>query len=212
MSNETVRVLLVVVVSYLLGSIPTAYIVGRMKHINIFETGSGNMGGTNVIRAVGTGWGIGVLVFDTLKGIVAILISRLILSENTAAATTIAAIVVIIGHNWSLFATLITGSLRGGKGAATAFGTLLMMAPIPVILGVSLVGGAVIASTRYVSLGVLFMVAVATTWMFILVSQEQIPHEYMYYILIVTAMILYRFRENIQRLLAGKERRLGERA
>ncbi|MBC7812525.1 MAG: glycerol-3-phosphate acyltransferase [Burkholderiales bacterium] len=212
MSDETVRVLLVVVVSYLLGSIPTAYIVGRIKHINIFETGSGNMGGTNVIRAVGTGWGIGVLVFDTLKGIIAILISRLILSENTAAATTIAAIVVIIGHNWSLFATMITGSLRGGKGAATAFGTLLMMAPIPVILGVSLVGGAVIAVTRYVSLGVLFMVGVATTWMFVLVSQQQIPGEYMYYILIVTAMILYRFRQNIQRLLAGTERRLGERA
>jgi glycerol-3-phosphate acyltransferase PlsY len=89
---------------------------------------------------------------------------------------------------------------------------MLMMAPIQVIVGVSVLGGFVIALTRYVSLAVLAMFGLFTLWMLILIGQRLLPVEYVYYALLVTAMMLYRFRENIQRLIAGKERRLGERA
>ena len=211
-SDDTLRVLLVIMFSYLLGSIPTAYLVAKAKGINIFEVGSGNMGATNVMRALGFGWGLFVWFCDSLKGIVAILLATLLLPDNPGTATAIAATVAVIGHNWSLFALLFTGTLRGGKGAAIWFGTMLVMAPFQVIAGMCLLGGLIIAGTRYVSLAVLGMFALSTLWVIVLIGQHEMHIEYMFYFLTVTAMILYRFRENIQRLLAGTERRLGEGA
>lgn len=211
MASELVRVVLVVVISYLLGSIPTGYLVGRLRNVNIFEVGSGNMGATNVIRAAGFGWGLLVWFFDSTKGILAILIARQIMPESAVTASVLAAIIAIIGHNWSLFATLLTGTLRGGKGAATAFGTLLLFLPLQLIAVMLLLAGAIIALTRYVSLGVLMMFGLAVAWVFLMVSQRIMPFEYLLYMLAISALILLRFRENIQRILAGTERRFGER-
>jgi acyl phosphate:glycerol-3-phosphate acyltransferase len=207
---DSFRVLLVIVFSYLLGSIPTAYLVAKLKGVNIFEVGSGNMGATNVIRVMGFWWGMFVWFWDSVKGIVAILLATLLLPGNVAAATAIAATVAVIGHNWSLFASMFTGTLRGGKGAAIWFGTMLVMAPFQVIAGMCLLGGLIIAATRYVSLAVLGMFTLSTLWVIVLIGQREMPLEYSFYFLTVTAMILYRFRENIQRLLAGTERRIGE--
>ncbi|NWG15688.1 MAG: glycerol-3-phosphate acyltransferase [Chloroflexi bacterium] len=209
--EEILKIVLIVVLSYLLGSMPTAYLIALHKGVNIFEVGSGNMGATNVLRAMGFWWGITVWAFDSLKGIAAIILSNLIVPDHTAAVTVISATVAVVGHNWSLFATLITGTLRGGKGAAIWFGTMLVMAPIQVVVGMSVLGGFVIALTRYVSLAVLAMFGLSTLWMLVLIGQRQLPTEYTVYALLVTVMMLYRFRENIQRLLAGTERRLGER-
>jgi glycerol-3-phosphate acyltransferase PlsY len=208
--NETLRIALVIIISYLLGSIPTAYIVAKTKGLNIFEVGSGNMGATNVIRAIGFWWGILVWAFDSLKGVLAIVIANQLLPDNPATATALAATVAVIGHNWSLFAKMITGTLRGGKGAAIWFGTMLVMAPFQVIAGMCLLGGLVIAATRYVSLAVLSMLILSIVWVVLLVRQGEIPYQYTFYFMTVTVVVLYRFRENIQRLLAGKERRLGE--
>lgn len=221
MDNELLHVILIVVISYLLGSLPTAYIIGRFRNVNIFDVGSGNMGGTNVIRAVGLGWGLSVVVFDISKGIIAILIARQILPGSPSTATTIAAIVAIIGHNWSLFATLLTATMhngrlyatiRGGKGAATAFGTLLMIAPAQVILVMTIAGGLIVALTRYVSLGVLVPFGIGMVWLLVLVARKEMDQVFMIYSLTVMALLLLRFRGNIQRLIEGKERRLGERA
>ncbi len=212
MNFDIVRILMIVIVSYLLGSLPTAYLIGRLKRVNIFEVGSGNMGSTNVARAMGCGYGIIVALGDIFKGIAAIVIARSILPDNLILATVLSAIVVIVGHNWSLFVALITGTLRGGKGAATAFGTMLMIAPFQVIAVVCLVGALLVALTRYVSLGVLGMLTIAVLWMMILVGQHTLSWEYAIYTLFVAAIMLWRFRSNIQRLLAGTERRLGERA
>jgi glycerol-3-phosphate acyltransferase PlsY len=220
-STETLNVILVVVVSYLLGSLPTAYLIGRLKNVNIFDIGSGNMGATNVIRAVGFGWGVSVWFFDSVKGIAAILLARKIMVNHEASATTIAAVVAIVGHNWSLFATLLTATMhngkiratiRGGKGAATAFGTLFMVVPVYGLVAITVVGGLIVAVTRYVSLGVLVTFAIALAWILVLISQHRLEHEFMYYSLTVGALILLRFRGNIQRLIEGRERRLGEPA
>lgn len=198
---------------YLLGSLPTAYIIGRVKKVNIFEVGSGNMGGTNVARALGFKWGLLVGILDGLKGIIAIVIaSQLIMPDNRPLASAIAALAAVVGHNWSLIVALLTGSLRGGKGAATAFGTMLVIAPFQVIAAMCVVGALLITLTRYVSLGVLVMFSLAGVWMLILISQQTIPAEYALYSWALLALILWRFRGNIQRLLAGTERRLGERA
>jgi acyl phosphate:glycerol-3-phosphate acyltransferase len=212
LENQIIRVILVVVCSYLLGSIPTAYLVARRKGYNIFEVGSGNMGATNVIRAIGFWWGIFVWFCDSLKGMFAIVVARALIPEDQAVATVLAATIAVIGHNWSLFATLITGTLRGGKGAAIWFGTMIVMAPFQVVIGMLMLGGFVIALTRYVSLAVLAMCLLSTLWVIFLISQREWPLEYTSYFLVVAGIILFRFRENIQRLLAGTERRLGDHA
>lgn len=210
--NDTLQVILVVITSYLLGSLPTAYLIGRMNKVNIFEVGSGNMGTTNVLRALGTKWGLFVFFIDVVKGIAAVVLAQMLMPEARTTATVIAAISVIIGHNWSLFVSILTGALRGGKGAATAFGTVLMIAPFQLIAAICVVGALVIALTRYVSLGVLVMATIAALWMVALISQNSIPWEYGIYTLSVLVLILWRFRGNIQRLLAGTERRIGESA
>ncbi len=213
MDGEFARIGLVVVISYLLGSFPTAYLIGRLRHVNIFEIGSGNMGATNVIRATGgIGYGLIVWFFDSTKGIIAMLIAAQIIPRDPIAASVLAAIIAIIGHNWSLFATLLTGTIRGGKGAATAFGTLLLIVPFHVIAAMLVLAGFIIALTRYVSLGVLTMFGLAIIWLLVLISQHVIAPDYLFYALGITALILIRFRENIQRIIAGTERRLGESA
>ena len=211
MQDDILRAIGVMLISYVLGAIPTAYLIARARGINIFHVGSGNMGATNVSRAMGLGWGILVWLLDSFKGVVAIIVAREMMNDNTAAAAAIAATCAIVGHNWSVFAAIITGNLKGGKGASIAFGTLLIIAP-HIVVGISVVGGAIIAITRYVSLAVLVMFTISTLWILFLVNQKVMAPEYTYYSLIVAGMILYRFRDNIQRLLQGTERRLGERA
>ncbi len=216
------QVILVVLCSYVIGSVPTAYIIGKTKGINIFEVGSQNMGATNMARVLGKKWGFAVLFLDSFKGVIAIFLSRYIVDPMTNVlvadtparwtATVLAAIFVVVGHNWSIWVTMITGQLRGGKGAATAFGTLVTMAPPQVIIGLSLLGGLIIARTRYVSLGALTMAAGGFVWMIVLALQQIIPLEYVLYVFAVGLMIVVRFRENIERLLHGTERRFGERA
>ncbi|MBL8118129.1 MAG: glycerol-3-phosphate acyltransferase [Anaerolineae bacterium] len=210
--DQFVQIIGVIIISYLLGSIPTAYLIAKSKGIDIFSVGSGNMGATNVGRSLGFWWGIVVWACDSGKGILAILIATAILPENRAAATAISATAAVVGHNWSLFATLVTGTLRGGKGAAIWFGTMFMIAPLQVLVGMSVLGVAVIALTRYVSLAVLGMCALATIWIAVLIQQQVVPIEYIFYMLVVGLLIVFRFRENIQRLLTGTERRLGDPA
>ncbi len=209
------EVLTIAITSYLIGSFPTAYVIGRLHGINIFEVGSGNMGANNTARALGFQWGLLVWLLDGFKGIGALALAREIASHHThdyaSAAMIIAAIAVVVGHNWSIFASLITGRIRGGKGAATATGTWVLLVP-PLIIAICLMLWATIVFvTRYVSLGVLASVAFVSAVMVGMVILEKADPVYVGYT-VVTAMIFYRHRENIKALLTGKERRLGDRA
>lgn len=210
MDSFYLNVLLIVVFSYLLGSIPTAYIVGKLNKVDIFDVGSGNMGATNTVRALGMRWGVFVMAFDMFKGVLAILIAMQVMPEHRAAASTGAAVLVIIGHNWSLFATLLTGTLRGGKGAATAFGTLLVIAPIYIVAVTATIGVMIVARTRYVSLAVLTTFALSLLWLSVQVVLEEQPSEVLIYTVIMGILLVIRFLGNIRRLLAGTERRLGD--
>jgi glycerol-3-phosphate acyltransferase PlsY len=207
-------VLLVIVVSYVIGSFPTAYLVGRLNGIDIFDKGSGNMGTTNTLRTLGLKWALVVLAFDLGKGIFAVLLSTHLVDPavlSDASASVISAVAVVVGHNWSLFATLLTGTIRGGKGAATAMGTWLILMPVQILFIPIIVMVITIVKTRYMSLGVLLSVITACIALGIWIGLGKLDTIYFAYY-IVGAVVFFRFRDNIKRLLAGNERRIGDRA
>lgn len=207
---DLVIIIAIIVVGYLIGSFPTAYIVGKVKGVDIFKVGSGNMGATNVARACGIQYGALVWLWDGLKGVLAVLLARAVMPDNTAAASVLAAVAVVAGHNWSFLATIITGSIKGGKGAATASGTFLLLAPTFLVVIVLALAAAVVLLTRYVSLAVLTSVAAAAVAILVLIGLNVLEPVYSLY-LFVAWMIFIRHRSNIYNLLAGKERRLGDR-
>ena len=204
---DTQTVILVITIGYMLGSFPTAYIAGRLNGIDIFNYGSGNMGATNVLRTLGTFWAVSVLAIDFCKGIVAVLIARELAPaeplSTQASASVIAALAAVVGHNWSVIATLISGSIRGGKGAATAGGTWLILMPVLVIVVPVFVVVLIIVTTRYVSLAVITSATIGAFMVGLLVLTNDLPPIYLLYTL-TAAMIVYRHRENIKRLLAGQ--------
>ena len=218
-ADNALQVILCIVASYLIGSFPTAYFVGKARNINIFEVGSGNMGGTNVARALGKGWAIVTIVADVSKGIFAVWLARdVILPQQIGVATSVSATSVVVGHNWSLFATILTASIkegklrlmvRGGKGAATAFGAMMMIQPFQSLVAAA-IAILIVSRTRYVSLGVLIGFAVANIWLILLVGSEFQKPILLLYVVALSVMLLLRHRGNVQRLLAGTERRLGE--
>ena len=122
--------LLLGVASYLLGAIPNAYLIGRLNGVDIRRVGSGNIGATNVFRAVGKGWGIVTFLADALKGFVPAFVFPLIIKElahapaaNPALALVFAGL-AIVGHNWPVYL-----GFKGGKGVATSAGAILGIAP-----------------------------------------------------------------------------------
>jgi glycerol-3-phosphate acyltransferase PlsY len=199
----------------MLGSFPTAYVAGRLNGINIFDYGSGNMGATNVLRTLGMFWAVAVLLVDFSKGIVAVLIARQLAPaeplSTQASASVVAALAAVIGHNWSVIASLISGSIRGGKGAATAGGTWLILMPMLVIIVPIFVVVIIAVTTRYMSLAVMTAATIGAILVGVLVFTHDLEPIYLLYTL-TAALIVYRHRENIQRLLAGNERRIGEKA
>jgi acyl phosphate:glycerol-3-phosphate acyltransferase len=213
------QIILIVMLSYALGAIPTAFLIARYFHRrNIFQLGSGNMGGTNVARIMGLHWGIITALLDAMKGMVAVYIAQqLVAPDAWAMASVIAALAAVAGHNWSLFASALYSvfnrewSVRGGKGAATAYGTMIMLLPPTPVLMVLVVGVTLAVFTRYASLSVLVSFSVALVWSLFLILRDDLERTYIPYIFILSILIAWRFRENIQRLLAGNERKLGER-
>lgn len=124
---------LAVIVAYLLGSIPFSYIAGRLlKGIDIRQVGGGNAGALNTMREVGTAAGFGVLFADIAKGALAVLIARWL--GLSLIFVFIAGFAAVVGHNWPVFL-----HFRGGKGAATTLGVLLVLAPIELLISFAIV-------------------------------------------------------------------------
>jgi len=196
--------------AYLLGSIPTGFLVGQARGIDIRATGSGNIGATNALRVLGKPAGIFVLLMDALKGWVAVVpLTGLLCALFGIAqsgvlyetATIIAGICAILGHNYTCWL-----GFRGGKGIATSAGVLLALVPWALLI-IFLVWVLLFATTRYVSLG--SMAAAAT-----LPFASWLTHESPAKIIVTGAMgvlAIYKHRGNIQRLLAGTEPRFGAR-
>ena len=153
-------VVVLAIFAYLLGSIPSGFIIGALSGIDVRNTGSGNIGATNVARVLGKGLGLLTLIADTAKGFVPVFVAqRLGMSDLGVALVGIAA---FLGHLYPVFL-----NFQGGKGVATAFGALLAVAPAaPVILVV--VFGAAVLISRIVSLGSIAaaLVAPVVLWAF----------------------------------------------
>lgn len=195
-----------VVVAYLLGSLPFAYCVVKWRSgVDIRTVGSGNVGATNVLRAAGTPAAATVLALDVAKGVAPVLIGRAI--GAPAAVLGACALAAVMGHVFPVFL-----GFRGGKGVATAAGAIGAMSPAPMLAAV-LVFGVTVAWTRYVSLGSMLAVASFPPFAYIFGSlgwMEPMPMVLLTGTTVAAGLILIRHTENVRRLAVGKEHRLGQ--
>jgi glycerol-3-phosphate acyltransferase PlsY len=194
--------LLAVPVAYLVGALPVGFLVARAFGIgDIRRQGSGNIGATNVLRTAGRLPAVLTLAGDIVKGAVAVLAGSA-LAQGAPEVSAACAVAAVVGNCWSIFL-----GFRGGKGVATGLGALLVIVPLAV-LPAALVWLGVTITFRYVSLGSLlaaFCVPVGA-----LAFRRPWPH--VAASAAIAAIVAARHRENISRLLAGTERRLGQRA
>jgi len=206
------QLLLIIVSSYLLGSIPFGIIVSRLwKGIDIREHGSKNPGATNVYRVIGLVPALLVLILDIGKGLVATLwLSRMSIDQpflNPVSLMILAGIAVILGHVFPVFV-----GFKGGKGVATGLGVLLSLAPLETAFAL-LLFLIIVALTRYVSLGSL---SSASFILLALIFKKYYFHkpvslELLVTVLVLTIFIFYTHRSNIKRLLNGTENKFGKK-
>jgi glycerol-3-phosphate acyltransferase PlsY len=206
----------VVILGYLLGSIPIGYLLTkRQAKVDVTQFGSGKTGTTNVLRTAGRKSAALVATMDLLKGVVAVILAGLIVGRGylvigdfgfgTLVAQVLAALAAVVGHNWSIFL-----GFRGGRGVATFLGGLIALCPIAAVVG----GEIIIISaglTQYVSLASIAGVVGAYAILVPLTIMNGFPLEYLLYALIGAVIIIVMHRDNIMRLVRGKERKLGEK-
>lgn len=194
-------ILIVLILSFILGSLPFGYyLVLIFYKKNLLQTGSGKIGMTNVIRATNAPLGILVLICDAGKGILAVLLAQILVDSSLA--TVLAAIIVNIGHNWSIFLRF-----QGGRGVLTAAGSMLMMVPLATVIG-GIIGLIVMAITRYGSLG--SFSAITSAFIIVVISTTLGSHDLMYlgYAIFKFCFLVFRHRDNIARLAKGEENKL----
>lgn len=208
----------VVILSYLVGSIPTSIILSKLvRGIDIREHGSGNAGGTNVFRVLGWKWGVLTILLDACKGALAVIIvARLYLDsfpfknitpfDDFTLVQIICGVTAVIGHVFTLFA-----GFRGGKGIATGLGVLITIVTLDMVfaLGVFIL---VVTMSRYISLGSL---AAAVSVPLIMIIRENIfgvnipgYHTILPFSILLALFVIYTHRANIDRLLKGNERKI----
>jgi len=203
--------LLIVVVSYLLGSIPTGYLLVRLfRNQDIRSVGSGNIGATNVLRSGGKGLGAATFLLDMLKGCAAVLLGGflggLLLPEMPFRdAQALAALSAVIGHMFPVWLRL-----RGGKGVATGFGVFLVAAPLAALAAITTFA-IVLLLTRYVSLASIIGAASFPVFAWFFVHGDR-PVFYIAVQAAVALLIIVKHHQNIGRLLAGTESRFGANA
>jgi acyl phosphate:glycerol-3-phosphate acyltransferase len=208
---------IVAVVSYLLGSIPFGYILVRLfRGEDVRATGSGNIGATNVMRSGSKGLGIATLILDAAKGYCAVALAAAFAtstlayqispaaSSNRSIAMALSAAFAILGHIFPVWL-----KFKGGKGVATGVGSFLALAPKAVLV-VLLIFAAIVAVSRYVSLG--SIVATAAFPVFaLLFYRGNISPAFVITTLGAAALIIAKHHQNIRRLLAGTENRFGSK-
>jgi glycerol-3-phosphate acyltransferase PlsY len=208
----------VILIGYLFGAIPFGVMIARRSaKVDVTSFGSGKTGATNVLRVAGKKAAAAALILDILKGFLPVVFAALIFNGEymlaggaspwllSRSAQVLAALSAIAGHRWSIFL-----HFRGGRGVATFFGGLFGLCPAAALFGgeILFLGACM---TRYASLGSISG-AVATYAILIpLTILNGFPVEYLVYALVGAVFIIVVHRDNIGRLLAGTERRIGER-
>jgi len=211
------RFVAVVIIAYVLGSIPFGLIIGKLKKgVDIREQGSGKTGATNLMRVAGTKLGLLALVLDVVKATGAVLLAALIVDRGAGVLTiggasvywqhiaqVAAGLAAVAGHNWPIFA-----KFRGGRGVTAYFGTLFAIFPPAGIFGAEVLAIAALRS-RHMSLGSLL--GAVATWCLMLpltIIYHLLPPIYLVYGFVVIALIAYEHRDNVKRLRQGTERQL----
>jgi glycerol-3-phosphate acyltransferase PlsY len=204
--------LLTVVLSYLLGAIPTSAVAGRIAGTDLRHQGSGNLGSTNVFRVLGPKYGVPVLLIDVAKGATVVLAIAPLLSVASPLGPTgvrlLAGLAAIIGHVWSCF----TG-FKGGKGVATAAGVFLALSPFATLAGL-IVWLAVFLSTRYVSIGSMSAAIVLPFAVAVEAGARGLPQSLALVVVavVISLFVLVMHRSNIARLMNGSESRFHRRS
>ena len=198
----------VALVSYLLGSIPAGYIAGRIAGIDIRHAGSGNIGATNVTRVLGKRYGYPVFIVDFLKGLMAVSLSILIekraqpISAPTELFGIVAAISSVIGHAFPVWL-----SFKGGKGVATSMGALFGLMPFMALIGIA-VWVITFEVTRYVSVASMTAALAVPISIWILMPLKQTGGAVLlYFSICLAALVIFRHRSNLSRLVRGTEPR-----
>jgi glycerol-3-phosphate acyltransferase PlsY len=203
-----VTLVAVLIGSYLLGSVPFGHLAGRLAGIDIRKAGSGNVGATNVVRVLGKRYGYPVFALDFLKGLWAVKISMLMAPgrppewNSPEIVGILAAMSSILGHlypPWLKF--------KGGKGVATSGGALLALTPVATLIGVA-IWVIVFWLTRYVSLASITAAVVLPIVILVVSSQDQNKRKPLVYSsACVAAVVIWRHRSNLSRLMRGTEPR-----
>lgn len=195
---------LLVAAGYLLGSVPTGLIVGRLvKGIDIRKFGSGKVGATNSLRTLGAAPSAVVFAGDVGKAAIMVLVARWVGAPTTI--QTLAGVAAVAGHCWSAYI-----AFGGGRGVASSLGAVLAISPVAALIGLAAAIG-VAARTRYMSLGSLVGTALGTLTVLGMIAVGWLGPGYA--VLTVAAVIVFvKHQDNIQRLLAGTERKLGEKS
>ena len=199
---------IVAVVGYLIGSISSGYIVGRIyRNVDLRTVGSGSTGATNTFRTLGRGAGILVATFDILKGALAVVFAQLMFGEGTYGrpiAEALGAVFAVVGHCWP-----ITLQGRGGRGVATGFGALLFVAT-PAWASAVAAFAIALALTRMVSVGSLASVVGALVGYLLFSATGWLSFNWatLAFIVIAGSIVYVRHVPNIQRIVRGVEPRL----
>ncbi len=190
--------ILLCVAAYLVGSIPTGLIVARARGVDLRSVGSGNIGATNVARAMGRAVAIAVLIGDALKGFLPVFIGRRCLPALPPAPIALAGLAAIVGHMFTIF---LRG--RGGKGVATSLGVALAISPVAALCGFGLYILAYL-TTRISSIGSLLGI-----WSFPVFATllGGVPRAYLVLSVGTAALVTIRHRANLARLWRGEEKR-----
>jgi glycerol-3-phosphate acyltransferase PlsY len=189
----------VVAFGYFAGSIPFAFLLARRRGIDLRQAGSGNVGAANVLRTSGVATGVLALGLDAAKGALAVLVAQRLSGEP---ATPVAGgVASIIGHVYPVWL-----GFRGGKGVATAGGVFVVLTPFAVAIATAVFALAIWV-TRYISVG---SMAAAVT-LAVTAAALDVPAAVSVGAIIAAAIVIHRHRTNLTRLLAGTERRVGER-
>ena len=199
-----VPIALAIALSYLIGSIAGGRVVGHFAgKVDVTSKGSGNVGTTNVLRVLGKKCALLVFLIDFFKGTAAVyLASMLVAGPHGPLVQAVSGLACICGHNWSLFFRF-----RGGKGVATSAGVFLFLAPVPLLLALGAMI-AVVGTSRYVSLGSMMSAALLPVFIYFVGGASV----YVIAALVVAALVIFRHRGNIVRLLQGSEHKLGTRS
>jgi glycerol-3-phosphate acyltransferase PlsY len=202
--------LLIAIISYLIGSIPSGYLVARRQGIDIRQHGSRNIGATNVLRVMGKKWGYLVFFCDSCKGFLAVKLGLLIAAHSHLSPVLggiVAAITCILGHNYTFWL-----GFKGGKGIATSSGVVLALFPIAVICCAGLVWIVVFYVSKYVSLASIAAAVVLPIAVLLILAKTGAEFWTLFgFSVLIGALGVWRHQSNIVRLMNGTESRFGKK-